>query len=500
MRGDGKRRAEFLALRQEILGRVSRRALLGAGLGLGTMALTQMLGRGAFASVGRTPVSNAGPTDLGLFGGPQLPAKAKRVVSIHISGAMSQIDTFEYKPTLLKMQGQEIPASVKGNAPISNMTAGQSSFPIFPSKWAFKQYGQSATWASELVPYMGSIADDLTFIHTMHTPHVNHDPASIFMHTGFQLAGRPSEGAWINYALGSDNANLPSFIVMKSKAPSGEGSAPNPAGWSSGFLPSHLQGVELQPGKEPVLFVDNPDGLERSDREAELQQIAALSRAQYAVAGDPEINSKLKQYEMLGRMQLAVPEATDISTEPESVLQMYGPNVRKPGSFARNCLLARRLIERGVKFVQLVDAGWDHHSNINSLHPMDCKAVDQPAAALVADLKRRGLLEDTLVTFGSEFGRTSFAQGTIDEHAGRDHHGGNFVYWLAGGGTKPGLHFGQTDDFSYNPTTKPVSLHDLHATLLYLVGFDHTKLIHHYQGRDFRLTDVEGEVVKGILA
>jgi hypothetical protein len=497
MRKDRRREIEAAMERKEQSGTMSRRLMLGAGLGLGAAAFGQLLtGHSALASVGKGLVTNGGAeSNLGVFGGPQLPAKAKRVVSIHLAGAMSQVDTFDYKPALAKWQGQEIPASIKGGAPISDMSRAQSSFPVLASRFAFKQYGQNGTWASELVPHMGSIADDLTFIHTVHTPHVNHDPASIFMHTGFQLAGRPAEGAWVNYAIGSDNPNLPSFMVMRS----GRGD-PDVAWWSSGFLPSHLQGVELQSGKDPVLYVSNPNGLERGDREGELRFIDALDRSQYAVSGDPEVMSKLKQYEMVGRMQLAVPEATDINSEPESVLALYGPDVRTPGSFARNCLLARRMIERGVKFVQLVDSGWDHHSNINTLLPVECKRVDQAAAALVTDLKRRGLLEDTLVSFGSEFGRTSFAQGSIDEHAGRDHHGGNCVFWLAGGGTKAGTHYGETDDFSYNPTSKPVSFHDLHATMLYLLGFDHTKLTYQLQGRDFRLTDVEGEVVKGILA
>ncbi len=343
------------------------------------------------------------------------------------------------------------------------------------------------------------IADELTFIHSLHTEHVNHEPASVFIHTGFQLPGRPAMGAWINYGLGTDNANLPSFVVMKSQGVGG-GVAANVNMWGAGFLPSHFQGVEFRPGADPVLHVSSPDGISQTLRREQLDAIDEMSRTQYGLSGDPEIMSKIAQYEMAYRMQASVPEVADISDEPQYILDMYGPDVHRPGSFARNALLARRLIERDVKFVQLIHIGWDSHALIATLHPPECKLVDQAQAALVADLKQRGLLDDTLVIWGGEFGRTCYAQGGINELSGRDHHGGNFTMWMAGGGLKPGIAYGKTDDFSYNVAENPVSLHDLHATMLHLLGIDHTTLTYHYQGRDFRLTDVFGEVIKPILA
>jgi hypothetical protein len=477
---------------------LSRRSVLGAGMGVGAAAAAGLVLGPRALGAGVAPKAVQGP-DLGFMQSPQIPARARRVISIHMWGAVSQVDTFDYKPTLIQRHGQDIPPSVKGSAKVSAMSNNQASYPLFAPQWPYKQYGQSGTWASELVRHIGAIGDDLTFIHTMNTPHVNHDPAAIWIHTGFQLAGRPSAGAWVHYALGADNANLPSFVVLKSQGTQAGVSA-NAAAWSAGFLPSHHQGVEFRAGAEPVLYVDNPAGLDTADRRAELDAIDALSRHQYVQTGDPEILSKLTQYEMAGRMQASVPEIADISEEPESVLAMYGPDVRKPGTFARNCLLTRRLIERDVKFVELIHVGWDHHNNLVQRHPIDCLAIDQPSAALVMDLKQRGLLDDTLVVWGAEFGRTSYAQGVIDSYVGRDHHGGNFTYWLAGGGTKPGVHYGESDDFSYNIAKDPVSIHDLHATMLYLMGIDHKQLTFHYQGRDFRLTDVEGEVVQGILA
>ena len=476
----------------------SRRAVLGAGVGIGAIAAAELVMAGVPFGAPQAPASGPG-ADLGFLQTPQIPAKAKRVISVHMWGAVSQVDTFDYKPTLMKMHGQEMPASVRGSAKVSAMSNSQAAFLVFGPQWPYKRYGQSGTWASDLVRHIGAIGDDLTFVHTLNTPHVNHDPAAIWLHTGFQLAGRPSAGAWVHYALGADNGNLPSFVVLKSQGTQAGVSA-NSVAWGSGFLPSHHQGVEFRAGAEPVLYVANPDGLDADDRRAELDAIGALSRDQYIQTGDPEILSKLTQYEMAGRMQASVPEISDISNEPESVLNMYGPDVHKPGSFARNALLARKLIERDVKFVELIHVGWDHHTNIFQRHPIDCMSVDQPSAALVVDLKQRGLLDDTLIVWGAEFGRTSYAQGVINDSVGRDHHGGNFTYWLAGGGAKPGIHYGQTDDFSYNIAKDPVSVHDLHATMLYLMGIDHKQLTYHYQGRDFRLTDVEGEVVNGIIA
>jgi hypothetical protein len=478
----------------------SRRSFLGTTLGVGGLAMADALGgRILGSSFGSAFASGI---DKGTLRTGHHAAKAKRVISIQMCGAVSQVDTFDYKPTLIKRHGEEIPPSVKNaGGRISAMSNGQTSYPLVQPIAKFRQYGQSGKWVSDLMPYTGRIVDDISFIHTMTTEHVNHDPASMFLHTGFQLSGRPSAGAWVNYALGTDNANMPAFVVMKSQHQS-SGVAANNGLWGSGFLPSHFQGVELRAGADPVLYVRNPDGLTRSQRRAELDAITRLAKAQYEASGDPEILSKLAQYEMAFRMQDSMPEVADLSKEPKHVMDLYGPEVHKPGTFARNCLLTRRLIERGVKFVQLVQIGWDHHSKITARHPPDCMAVDQPSAALVADLKQRGLLEDTLVMWGGEFGRTSYAQGSISdiEAMGRDHHGGCFTYWLAGGGVKAGHSYGETDEFSYNIVKDPVTVHDLHATMLHLLGVDHERLTYHFQGRDFRLTDVFGKVVKGILA
>jgi len=481
------------------LANIARRSLLGSGLALGTIAAAELLGAGKLiaktANTGAAPASG----DLGKLTTGQFPARAKRVIDIHMKGAVSQVDTFDYKPEVIRRHGTEIPASVKGTAKVSAMSNAQSSFPIMGPLAPFKQYGQSGRWVSDLMPHIGAIADDLTFIHSIWTPQVNHDPADILIHTGFQLAGRPAAGAWVNYALGSDNSNLPSYIVMKSEYQAA-GVGANQATWSAGFLPSNHQGVEFRSGNSPVLYVENPDGISRSERRSEMDFIGELSRHQYQTTGDPEILSKIAQYEMAYRMQESVPEVTDLSDEPEYILNMYGPEVRHPGTFARNCLLTRRLIERGVKYVNLIQVGWDHHTGIARRHPPDCWAVDQPSAALVTDLKQRGLLDDTLVTWKSEFGRTVFAQGGITDNCGRDHHGGNFTIWMAGGGTKPGIAYGKTDDFSYNIVENPIEVHDLNATVLYLLGIDHKQLTYHYQGRDFRLTDTAGKVVHGIIA
>jgi hypothetical protein len=327
---------------------------------------------------------------------------------------------------------------------------------------------------------------------------VNHDPAAKFLHTGFQLAGRPPEGAWVAYAIGSENQNLPAFVAFTSGTFGGV--SHDASNWGSGFLPSQYQGVPFRAGKDPVLYVSNPNGMDMQDRRGMLDVIGKLSETQHEISDDPEIPAKISQYEMAYRMMTSVPEVADISKEPDRILDMYGPEVRKPGTFARNCLLARRLAERDVRFISVMHVGWDHHTNILQRHPPDCLMVDQPSAALVADLKQRGLLKDTLVMWGSEFGRTSFAQGPIDSNVGRDHHGNNFTWWLAGGGVKPGFSYGETDDFSYNAVTPPVEIHDAHATMLHILGIDHERLTYRSQGRDFRLTDVAGRLVKEILA
>ncbi|MGZ3397762.1 MAG: DUF1501 domain-containing protein [Caulobacteraceae bacterium] len=482
------------------LANFSRRSILGTSMGLGAIAAAELLGGGRSLAKdgGAATGGNAGP-DMGKLTTGQFPARAKRVIDIHMKGAVSQVDTFDYKPTVIKMHGTEIPPSVKGKGKISSMSNAQSSFPVMGPIAPYKQYGQSGRWVSDLMPHIGAIADDLTFIHSIWTPQVNHDPADILLHTGFQLAGRPSGGAWVNYALGTDNSNLPAFVVMRSQFQSA-GVGATQATWSAGFLPSNHQGVEFRSGNEPVLYVANPDGVSRQERRSQMDVIDQLSQYQYQTTGDPEVLSKIAQYEMAYRMQDSVPEVTDLSDEPQYILDMYGPQVHVPGTFARNCLLTRRLIERGVKYVNLIQVGWDHHNGIARRHPSDCWAVDQPSAALVTDLKQRGLLDDTLVTWKGEFGRTVYAQGGIQPNSGRDHHGGNFTMWMAGGGTKPGTAYGKTDDFSYNVAENPVEVHDLNATMLYLLGIDHKQLTFHYQGRDFRLTDTAGKVVQGVLA
>jgi Protein of unknown function (DUF1501) len=465
-----------------------RSFLLKAGLGLGGVALNGL----SAASPG-----SGRQLDLGILGSGHVNPRVKRVIFLFQFGAVSQVDTFDYKPMLIKMHAQDIPAEVRNKVRVSAMSNKQSAFPLVAPLAPFRQYGQSGAWASDLVPHMGKIADELCFIKTVQTEHVNHDPAGKFIHTGFQLSGRPSDGAWVSYALGSDNDNLPSFVVMISQGLGAQGV--DGAQYGSGFLPSHHQGVLFRSGEDPVLYVKNPPGMDREQRRAELDAIKELSMLQHERSADAEILSKVSQYEMAYRMQESVPEIADLDSEPEHVLDLYGPDVRKPGTFARNCLIARRLAERDVKFISVIHTGWDHHIGISKFHPIDCRSVDQPSAGLVRDLKQRGLLEDTLVIFGSEFGRTSFAQGALTGNFGRDHHGGCFTYWLAGAGVKRGFTLGETDDFSYNIVKDPVSVHDVQATMLHLLGIEHERLTYHFQGRDFRLTDVHGKVIKPIL-
>ena len=477
---------------------LARRAFLKTGSGLGALALaellggTRMLGQ-ASSSTGRVVIKSNGVLQQLHF-----TPRAKRVIRIHMIGAVSQVDSFDYKPLLEKMHGEQLPASVRGKGRLSTMSAAQSSFPIVKPISPFSQHGQSGAWVSELFPYTAKIVDDLCFVKTLRTDHVNHDPAAKFMHTGFQLAGRPPEGAWVAYAIGSENQNLPAFVAFTSGTFGGV--SHDASNWGSGFLPSQYQGVPFRAGKDPVLYVSNPNGMDMQDRRGMLDVIGKLSETQHEISDDPEIPAKISQYEMAYRMMTSVPEVADISKEPDRILDMYGPEVRKPGTFARNCLLARRLAERDVRFISVMHVGWDHHTNIMQRHPPDCLMVDQPSAALVADLKQRGLLKDTLVMWGSEFGRTSFAQGPIDSNVGRDHHGNNFTWWLAGGGVKHGFSYGETDDFSYNAVTPSVEIHDAHATMLHILGIDHERLTYRSQGRDFRLTDVAGRLVKDILA
>jgi len=470
-----------------------RSVLLKLGAGLGWVAAGELLGTAAWAQQPNTVRQYS----HGVLTNPHFPPTAKRVIYLHMLGAVSQVDTFDYKPMLAKMHGEELPASVRGTARLSTMVAGQSSFPIVGPLAPFQPGGKSGLMISDLMPFTRGVADDLCLIRTVHTEHVNHDPASKFLHSGFQIAGRPSLGAWVNYALGSDNQDLPTFVVMSSGNTMG---VPIDAStWSAGFLPSHYQGVQFRSGDNPVPYIGSPKGVTPKDRRDMLDIIAKLSNSQHESSNDPEIPSKVSQYEMSYRMQTSVPEIADISKEPDHVLDLYGPDVRTPGTFARHCLLARRLAERDVRHTMVVALGWDFHNGIARGEPNLCRTVDQPAAALVTDLKQRGLLEDTLVVFATEFGRTSFAQGTLKGNFGRDHHGGSFSVWMAGGGVKGGVAYGETDDFCYNIAKDPVHIHDLNATILRTLGVDHTKLTFRSQGRDFRLTDVAGAVVKNVL-
>jgi Protein of unknown function (DUF1501) len=471
-----------------------RQFLLKTGAGLGWLSLAELLGSPAWAQQSPIPAD----AHAGLPGFPHFQPRVKRIIYLHMLGAFSQNDTLDYKPILEKMHGEELPESVRGTRRLSTMVRGQTSFPIVGPVSKFKPYGRNGTMVSDAVPHMGRIIDDLCLIKTMNTEHVNHDPASKFLHTGFQIAGRPSAGTWVTYALGSTNRDLPMFVVMSSGNPGG---VPIDAStWAAGFMPSHYQGVQFRSGQEPVPYIENPGGHTKNDRREMLDTIGKLAQLQRDATNDPEIPSKISQYEMAYRMQTSVPDVADISNEPDHVLDLYGPDVRKPGTFARNCLLARRLAERDVRHTMIVHMGWDHHGGIVARLPASCREVDQPSAALVSDLKQRGLLDDTLVVFGTEFGRTSFAQGTLKTNFGRDHHGGNFCVWLAGGGVKAGLVHGETDEFGYNIVKDPVHIHDLNATILHLLGIDHERLTYRSQGREFRLTDVAGKVVKGILA
>ncbi len=471
-----------------------RSFMLRAGYGLGALSLGQLMGSLETAAAPQSiPEVNSG-----LLSETHHEPRAKRVIFIHTLGAISQVDTFDYKPVLAERHGEELPPSVRGTARLSTMVAGQTSYPMVGPLAPFKQYGESGAWVSDLLPYTAEIVDDLCFIKSMYTEHVNHDPASKFLHSGFQLAGRPAEGAWVSYALGSNNKDLPAFVVMQS---GNSGGVPNDmAAWGNGFLPSQYQGVEFRAGAEPVPYVSSPPGLPADSRTDMLGLVSSLAQDQYEVSRDPEILSRVSQYEMAYRMQASVPELSDVSDEPQSVLDMYGEDVNTPGTFARNALLARRLIERDVRFVTLFDRGWDAHSSIERQEPAKCRDIDQGTAALVKDLKQRGLLDDTLVVFATEFGRTSFAQGVLTSSFGRDHHGGNFVFWMAGAGVKAGTSYGASDDFSYNIAENPVSIHDFQATMMHLLGIEHERLTFRYQGRDFRLTDVHGEVVNEVLA
>lgn len=467
------------------------------GMGLGSIALSGLMNPlDTLAGSGRQSIDD--PFN-GVLGSGHIPAKAKRVIYLFQSGGPSQIETFDYKPGLDKWHGQEIPDSVRGQQRNSGMVASQSTFPLVRSIYDFKQYGQSGAWVSELFPHTAKVVDDLCIINSMYTEAINHEPAVMFMQTGAQVSGRPSIGSWLSYGLGSDNKNLPNFVVMISHG--GGGQPLNSQSWGNGFLPSHHQGVQFRSGKDPVLYLNNPYGIHKEDRRRALDYVKQMNEHQHSLWGDPEIESKINQYEMAFRMQTSVPEAVDISGEPDYIYEMYGDDVKKPGSYAANCLLARKLAEKDVKFIQLYHSGWDQHGGLPSGIKRQALSTDQANAALIRDLKQRGLLEDTLVVWGGEFGRTSFSQGQLTKtNYGRDHHPGCFTMWMAGAGVKPGMVYGKTDEFSYNVAENPVHVHDFQATLLHLMGINHEKLTFKYQGRRFRLTDVHGHVVKDLLS
>ena len=440
----------------------------------------------------------SGVEDLPV-GLPHFAPKAKRIIYLFQNGAPSQLESFDYKPLLNKMYGQDLPESIRNGQRLTGMTSNQERFPLIGSKFKFNQYGENGVWISELFPNIASIADELCVIKYMHTEAINHDPALTFMQTGAQLGNRPSMGAWLSYGLGSENANLPAYTVLLSRG-RGNGQGVYSKLWTNGFLDSIHQGVQFSASEEPVLYLNDPEGTTRTGRRRMLDKLGELNGMAYEDFGDPEIHTKIKQYEMAYRMQTAVPELTDISNEPEHIVRMYGADCLTPGTYAANCLLARKLSESGVRFVQLYHQGWDQHGNMVGEMPLQAQDTDRASAALIMDLKQRGLLDETLVIWGGEFGRTNYCQGPLNEaNYGRDHHPRAYTIWMAGGGVKPGV-YGETDEFGYNIIKDPVHVNDFHATVLHLMGLDHEKLIYKHLGRRYRLTDVAGKVVKGIIA
>jgi len=472
----------------------TRRHFFGSALGIGGAALGSLLAKDAAA--GSKPVG-------GLPNLPHFAAKAKRVIYLFQNGGPSHVDLFDYKPQLTKLKGVQIPDSVAAGKRFSTMTGGQTLRPCLPEITKFAQRGQSGAWVSDFLPHTAGIADELCFVKSMHTTQVNHAPAICFFLTGSEMPGRPSIGSWLTYGLGSETADLPGFVVMTSRDKEAScGQIFYDFYWGSGFLPSKFQGVKFRGNGDPVLYLSNPDGISREGRRAMLDDLAKMNDLTLKEFGDPEIATRIAQYEMAYRMQMSVPELTDFSKEPKHVLESYGPEVQRQGSFAYNCLMARRLAERGVRYVQLLHAGWDQHRNLNTQLKVQCADTDAPSAALVKDLKRLGLLDDTLVIWSGEFGRTPFLQGKIEEVKswGRDHHPYAFTLWMAGGGVKKGVSYGASDEFGFASVKDPVHVHDFQATVMHLLGLDHQKLTFRFQGRDFRLTDVHGDVVQGLLA
>jgi hypothetical protein len=481
---------------------MNRRDFLGRfGLGLGGAALMNLLHRDARAASSAWRGAEAPPANpfKGILPAPHFAPRAKRIIYLFMAGGPSQHDLFDYKPLLNQRNGQDLPASVRMGQRLTGMSGNQATLPLAGSIFKFARHGKCGAWVSELMPHTAKMVDELCFIKSLHTEAINHDPAITFFQTGHQLAGRPSMGAWLSYGLGSSNQNLPGFVVLISKERIDQ---PLYARlWGNGFLPSIHQGVQFRSGKDPVLFLQNADGISSTARRKMLDRLAELHAIQFQDVGDPEINARVAQYEMAYRMQTSVPEVMDISSEPQDVFDLYGLEAKDPGTFAANCLLARRLAERDVRFIQLYHPGWDHHGKLPEGIRRQCADVDRAGYALVTDLKNRGLLDDTLVVWGGEFGRTNYSQGKLTAHDyGRDHHPRCFTGWMAGGGVKPGFTYGATDDFGYSVTQNPVHVHDLQATILHQLGIDHERLTYHFQGRHYRLTDVSGQVVKAILA
>lgn len=457
------------------------------------------LGSAALGSLLMPDLLGGSEADMLQVGLPHFAPKAKRVIYLFQNGAPSQLDLFDYKPKLIDMHGQDLPASVRMGQRLTGMTANQATFPLAGSKYKFQQHGQHGAWISELLPHTARVADDLCFIRSMHTEAINHDPALTFFQTGAQVGNRPSMGSWLSYGLGSENQNLPAFCVLLSKG-KGNGQGVYSKLWSNGFLDSVHQGVQFSNGENPVLYLNNPEGIDPANRRKMLDHLANLNQESYEHFGDPEIMAKVQQYEMACRMQTAVPEVTDLKNEPESIIKLYGPDCLVPGTYAANCLLARKLSENGVRFVQIYHQGWDAHDNLPQQIAGQCKDTDQASAALITDLKQRGLLDETLVIWGGEFGRTNYCQGALTaDNYGRDHHPRCFTIWMAGGGVKPGV-YGETDEFGYNIAADPVHVHDFQATALHLLGLDHEKLIFKHLGRRYRLTDISGKVVPGLIA
>ena len=468
-----------------------RKFLSKLSLGLGSVALGSLLIPDLF--------TGKSEEDMMVTGLPQFAPKAKRIIYLFQNGAPSQLDLFDYKPKLQEMFGQDLPASIRQGQRLTGMTADQKKFPLAGSAFKFNQYGEAGAWISELLPHTSKVVDDLCIIRSMYTEAINHDPALTFFQTGAQVGNRPSMGSWLSYGLGSENKNLPAFCVLLSKG-KGNGQGVYSKLWSNGFLDSVHQGVQFSSGENPVLYLNNHDGIDKTDRRKMLDVLAQLNEESFKETNDPEIKAKVQQYELAYRMQTAVPEVTDISKEPEDIIKMYGPDCLVPGTYAANCLLARKLSENGVRFVQLYHQGWDGHNNLPFEIKGQCMDTDQASAALITDLKQRGLLDETLVIWGGEFGRTNYCQGKLaKDNYGRDHHPRCFTIWMAGGGVKPGV-YGETDEFGYNIIKDPVHVHDFHATALNLMGIDHEKLTYKFLGRRYRLTDVAGKVVKGIIA